>query len=295
MLVTNPAVRATLAEVLSHPWMVRGSNGPPDPHMPHREPLRVDELDRQVIWGMTRFESGSEQDIEKKLVAILESEEYIRVVQHWERRRSIGGHRGGHGREDSGWGGLSNSSLSVSLDGNTSNSGDPPTPSIDTGRFAVFGFDHLIPFSKSTQPVRSMAYSPFNFENHLHHPSLNKPNREPLDPTSGYHPLLSIYYLVREKQERERVYGPGQYASSQLSIRDPSGAASPTSSSEGPGGGRSASEVNVHIDRPSAKPPPPLAGSKADYTRELSRLPVPETLHYLGTSFDNVNANSRAY
>ena len=298
MLITNPAVRATLAEVLSHPWMVLGFNGPPDPHMLRREPLRADELDRQVIRGMTGFEFGSEQDIEKKLVAILESEEYIRAVQHWERKRSIGGHLNGHGKEGSRWGDLSNSSLSLSFDGNTSSRGDPPTPSKKSKRFSGFDFYRRKLFSSmSTPPISPMAYSPSNSQNHLSHPSVNEPNREPLDPTSGYHPLLSMYYLAREKLERELVYGPGQFASSQLSIQDPSGAASPASIPKSPGdGGTSTSGVSIQINGSSAKqkkepPLPPPAGNKADYNMALPRLPAPETLHYSGTSYDNANAS----
>lgn len=41
------------------------------------------------------------------------------------------------------------------------------------------------------------------------------------DPTRGYHPLLSIYYLVRERMERDRIYGPGVFASSTLSLTGP--------------------------------------------------------------------------
>ena len=79
MLVTNPAQRATLAEVLSHPWMVRGFRGPPDSHLVHREPLRADELDRNVIRGMKGFEFGTEEEIERKLVEVLEF--FLMLVQ----------------------------------------------------------------------------------------------------------------------------------------------------------------------------------------------------------------------
>ena len=288
MLITNPGVRATLAEVLSHPWMILGFNGPPDLHMLHREPLHADQLDHQVIRGMTGFEFGSEQDIEKALVTILESEEYIGAVQHWERKRNIGG----HGKDGSRWGDHSNSSLSLSFDSNASSRGDPLTPSEEAKRYAVSA-------SMSTRRVSPMAHSPFNSENHLSHPSLNEPNCEPLDPTSGYHPLLSMYYLAREKLERERVSGPSQYASSQLSIQHSSGAATPASSSEGPGDGCSSSTsgVNIHLNRSSVKrepeSPAAAAGSKADYSRELPRLPAPETLLHSGKSYGKANANSR--
>ena len=83
MLVTNPAGRAALAEVLNHPWMIRGFPGSPDPHLIRREPLRSDELDRNVIRGMGGFEFGTEEEIEKKLVEVLESDAYHRVVRYW--------------------------------------------------------------------------------------------------------------------------------------------------------------------------------------------------------------------
>ncbi|KAG8680538.1 hypothetical protein FRC08_016224 [Ceratobasidium sp. 394] len=37
-------------------------------------------------------------------------------------------------------------------------------------------------------------------------------------PTCMFHPLLSVYYLVRERMERERLYGHRIFASSQLSV-----------------------------------------------------------------------------
>ncbi|CAG8612712.1 6644_t:CDS:2, partial [Scutellospora calospora] len=36
MLVTNPMYRATLAEVMSHPWMNKGFDGPPENYLPSR-------------------------------------------------------------------------------------------------------------------------------------------------------------------------------------------------------------------------------------------------------------------
>ncbi|KAK0452922.1 uncharacterized protein EV420DRAFT_1273545 [Desarmillaria tabescens] len=277
MLVTNPAARAPLSEVLSHPWMVRGFSGPPENHLLHREPLRADELDRQVIQGMKGFEFGTEQDIEKNLINILESEAYIRAVQNWERKRSGGVNGNGTmGR----WGdSISNSSLAISLD-----KAEPQTPSKKSRRFSGFDFYRRKLFSPSSSPPSSpLSQSPPGSQSHLSHASLLDPNREPLDPTKGFHPLISMYYLSREKLERERVYGPGQFASSQTSIQDP----------------RSTANISNAV---TVEPPPPTpvskkdttkresATAKADYSMPLPRLPAPETSHYSGMSYDTTAA-----
>jgi hypothetical protein len=47
--------------------------------------------------------------------------------------------------------------------------------------------------------------------------------KERLDPTRAFDPLISIYFLAREKMERERVYGKGHFASSQTSIEPANG------------------------------------------------------------------------
>ncbi|ORY62857.1 hypothetical protein BCR35DRAFT_308894 [Leucosporidium creatinivorum] len=44
---------------------------------------------------------------------------------------------------------------------------------------------------------------------------------ESLDPTRGFHPLISLYFLVKEKIEREKIWGPGVFASSTLSLTGP--------------------------------------------------------------------------
>ncbi|KAG7440976.1 Pkinase-domain-containing protein [Guyanagaster necrorhizus] len=276
MLVTNPAARAPLSEVLSHPWMVRGFSGPPENHLLHREPLRADELDRQVIQGMKGFEFGTEQDIEKNLVTILESESYIRAVQYWERKRSGGVNGNGTmGR----WGdSISNSSLAISLD-----KAEPPTPSKKSRRFSGFDFYRRKLFSPSSSPPSSpLSQSPPGSQSHLSHASLLDPNREPLDPTKGFHPLISMYYLSREKIERERVYGPGQFASSQTSIQDPRSTAATSST--------------LIVEPPpipvSKKDTPKRESAtvKADYSMPLPRLPAPETSHYSGMSYDTTAA-----
>ncbi|KAJ2936745.1 hypothetical protein H1R20_g348, partial [Candolleomyces eurysporus] len=287
MLVTNPAARATLQEVMNHPWMTRGFSGPPDIHMVHREPLRVDELDRQVIRGMKGFEFGSEEEIERKLTEILESDMYLRAVQYWERKRGSRSTLNGTAYGGTQWGGstLSNSSLAVSFDSNKSDSAAPKK----SRRFSGFEYYRKKLFSPASSPPSSpLSRSPPNSQNSLSHPAFADPNREPLDPTKGFHPLISMYYLAREKMERERVYGPGQFASSQLSLQDqmsPTAAATVT-----PAHGDLASQQPAPPQQPHIAPVngnKPSTKAKADYSMPLPRLPAPETSHYSGMSYDN--------
>ncbi|PFH49549.1 hypothetical protein AMATHDRAFT_147502 [Amanita thiersii Skay4041] len=300
MLVTNPANRAPLHEVLGHPWMVRGFSGPPDPHLILREPLRVDDLDRQVIRGMKGFEFGTEEEIERKLVRVLESDAYIRAVNHWERKRGLGaggvggGSMNGNGR----WGdsSMSNSSLAISFDTVSTNKQEQPpsTPSKKSKRFSGFDYYRRKLFSPTSSPPGTpLSHSPPNSQNHLAYSNISDGSREPLDPTRGFHPLLAMYYLAREKLERERVYGPGYFASSQLSVQDannvtvtapsPTVAAPTGEETTGYGGTK---QPHYTSPVPPKKDPVPTSG-KADYSMPLPRLPAPETSHYSGMSYDN--------
>lgn len=133
--------------------MVRGFMGSPAVHLVHREPLRSDELDRQVIKLMKGFEFGNEEEIERKLLQIVESEPYQRAVQHWERKRSIG-HLSGNGTLSSSTyngTGFSNSSLAVSFDSNT---GKPDYASTATSASSA-------PASSSVK--RSKRFSGFDY------------------------------------------------------------------------------------------------------------------------------------
>ncbi|PPQ65043.1 hypothetical protein CVT26_015739 [Gymnopilus dilepis] len=290
MLVTNPANRASLQEVMSHPWMVRGFSGPPAIHMVHREPLRPDELDRQVIRGMTGFEFGTEDEIERKLVQILESEAYVRAVQYWERKRSMGNL---NGNGASRYGDVSNSSLAISFD-SSSGKNESLAPK-KSRRFSGFDYYRRKLFSQASSPPGSpQSHSPPTSQQHLAHPSFLDPNREPLDPTRGFHPLISMYYLAREKLERDRVYGPGQFASSQLSIAGE--AISPAAASLTTPVDENAlrqqqytATAQPHFTAPVTprKDPLPTTKAKADYSMPLPRLPAPETSHYSGLSYDN--------
>lgn len=276
MLVTNPAARASLHEVLSHPWMVRGFDGPPPSYLVQREPLRADDLDRQVIRGMKGFEFGTEEEIEEKLIHILESETYLKALQLWEQRRHPLNGRTSSGKWDSSF---STSSLAVSSNGSQSNlfgkSPDTPTKS-KSKRFSGFDFYRRKLFASSSSPPNSpLGTSPPNSSNQL----APGESREPSDPTSGFHPLVSMYYLSREKLERERVYGPGHFASSQLSVHEANAAIHTQRPTDDDG-----SKLTSYSS-PTQKPDQ-IATAKPDYSMPLPRLPAPATSHYSGMSYD---------
>lgn len=283
MLVVNPAARATLAEVLSHPWMTRGSGGPPDPHMLHREPLRADELDRQVIKGMQGFEFGTEDEIEQRLVEVLESESYARAIQNWDRKRSG---RNGHG-------GMSNASLASYDSGVSSGSrGDTPsTPNKKSRRFSGFDFYRRKLFSPGTSPPDTPSHrTPPSSSSHLSHASLTDLQREPPDPTGGCHPLISMYFLAREKLERERVYGPGHFANSQMSLLGRDDSHPPSSLRPLPSSVNGKQQPQQQQQQPDTARA--NANAKADYNMALPRLPAPASPHYPQMSFNPPQAQA---
>ncbi|KAK3807314.1 MAG: kinase-like domain-containing protein [Benniella sp.] len=83
MLVTVPSQRATMAEVLAHPWMNKSYDAPQPSYCPQRSPL-TEPLDMNVIRGMTGFEFGTEEEIEQRLLEIIRSESYQTAAKNWQ-------------------------------------------------------------------------------------------------------------------------------------------------------------------------------------------------------------------
>lgn len=143
-----------MAEVLNHPWMNKGFNGPPDNYLPRREPITLP-LDPEVINAMTGFNFGSPESIKSQLTRLIESEEYQRGVRLYQQEKEL------------------------------------PQPMRDANeKRGVFGF------YKRRNSISSRD-------------TLTAPSNEALqlgnDPMNAFSPMLSIYYLVKEKQDRERV------------------------------------------------------------------------------------------
>ncbi|TGZ76284.1 Pkinase-domain-containing protein [Ascodesmis nigricans] len=155
MLVTDPRNRASLHEIMMHPWMLKGYQGPPENHLPHREPLTLP-LDPKVVQGMTGFEFGTAETITAQLTRILESEDYGHAVKQAAR--------------------------------------DTPTSTPNLEKKKAFQFD----FYKRRSSTSSKD-------------TLTMPSTEALnaytqnDPMNAYNPLISVYYLVREKQQRDAL------------------------------------------------------------------------------------------
>ncbi|KGQ01552.1 CAMK/CAMKL/KIN1 protein kinase [Paracoccidioides lutzii Pb01] len=80
MLVTDPKQRASLNEIINHPWMTKGFSGSPENFLPHREPLQLP-LDPDIVQRMTGFDFGPPEFITAQLTKVLESEDYQNIVR----------------------------------------------------------------------------------------------------------------------------------------------------------------------------------------------------------------------
>ncbi|KAJ8607300.1 hypothetical protein MRB53_040398 [Persea americana] len=151
MLVTDPKQRATLAEIMTHPWMTKGFGGPPESLIPTREPLQLP-LDPAVLAKMDGFEFGPADQIRRELEKIITSEEYQKACA------------------------------------NAAKKGQ--TPGVDQEKKT-----NVFHFYQRRKSANSKD-------------ALTMPSNEAItlgeDPINAFSPLISIYYLVREKQERER-------------------------------------------------------------------------------------------
>lgn len=163
MLVTDPKQRATMQEVMNHPWMTKGFNGPPDNYVPVREPL-AQPLDSDVIHAMQGFNFGSPETIRAQLGKIIDSEDYQHAVKMYQREREL------------------------------------PAPTKDAEKKRGFGFDFYK--RRNSSNSRDTLTGPSSDTLQLGH-----------DPLYAFSPLLSIYYLVKEKQDREPLPQPPPSAS----------------------------------------------------------------------------------
>ncbi|KAI9758148.1 MAG: hypothetical protein M4579_003180 [Chaenotheca gracillima] len=152
MLVTDPKQRASLQEILTHPWICKGFNAAPENYLPQREILTLP-LDPEVIRGMTGFDFGPPDFIATQLTKVIESEEYQNAVR-MASRDHLGHSAGAEKRR---------------------------------------GFPNFDFYKRRNSTSRDTLINASAEALHLG-----------ADPINAYSPLISIYYLVREKQQRQR-------------------------------------------------------------------------------------------
>lgn len=143
MLVTNSRNRATMAEIIAHPWMNKGYDRPLQSYLPKRKPLQLP-LDPKVVNGMNGFGFGTTEQITKELECLILSKDY---------------------------------------------------------QFEAKNFEALAHHPLISPSTKTNSHHTFNFFR----------GKESLDCTmnelncfpSVYHPMISVYYLVKERMERE--------------------------------------------------------------------------------------------
>ena len=152
MLVTDPKSRASLGEIMNHPWMTKGFNTVPENYLVHREPVQLP-LDPAIVEKMTGFDFGSSDFITRELTKVINSDDYQAAVRLNAREQSAQA-QGGEKRR------------------------------------GVFDFYKRRSSTTSRDTLPNASVEAVQLGS---------------DPVNAFSPLISIYYLVREKQERERM------------------------------------------------------------------------------------------
>lgn len=214
MLVTDPKQRASLGEILNHPWITKGFNSSPENYLPAREPLQLP-LDPQIIEKMHGFDFGEPNFIERELTRVLSSEEYQNAVRYNAREQAV------HAMSSE-------------------------------KKRGVFDF------YKRRNSVTSRETLPNVSSDAVQLGS---------DPVNAFSPLISIYCLVREKKERERIeanpgalsmpISPGEKPLKIPDLPAPEAAYTNASAYEMPGekatGGRSRARSRTHGEEDAAE------------------------------------------
>lgn len=82
MLVVDPTKRATLAEIIQHPWMNIGFDHPTPSYTPERVPLSLP-LDPTIVQTISQFDLGSVSFVTEELTKIITSPEYQLGRDNW--------------------------------------------------------------------------------------------------------------------------------------------------------------------------------------------------------------------
>jgi serine/threonine protein kinase KIN1/2 len=152
MLAMDPKQRASMPDILGHPWILKGNKTPVANFVPTREPLTCP-LDGDVIKRMTGFDLGTPSTILQQLTRIIESDEYQAGARLYRTQ---------------------------------ANKAEQPAEERVNTR-SLFGR-----YGRSRSGASDLSIS-----------SAFTPPAVGVDPLNAYDPLVSIYYLVREKMDRD--------------------------------------------------------------------------------------------
>lgn len=83
MLVVNPSHRGNIREVINHPWLNKGYQGPVKSYLPPRRPLEYP-LDQDVVKSIVELDlAPSVNHVNVELDKILRSQAYVSCVDNW--------------------------------------------------------------------------------------------------------------------------------------------------------------------------------------------------------------------
>ena len=239
MLVTDPKARASLSEIINHPWITKGFNTVPENYLPYREPIQLP-LDPSIVEKMTGFDFGSSDFITRELTKVVTSDEYQNAVRLNTREQSA--HAQGSDK-----------------------------------RRGVFDFYKRRSSTTSRDTLPNVSAEAVQLG---------------VDPVNAFSPLISIYYLVKEKRDRERSesnpgalsmpISPGEKPLKLPDLPAPEAAYTNSTTYEMPGekatGGRSRPRSRthgeddisepmkkVHLDTTGGLAPPPIVMPPTDH------------------------------
>ncbi|KAG9245609.1 serine/threonine protein kinase-like protein Kin1 [Calycina marina] len=155
MLLTDPKQRATLQEIMSHPWITKGYTTPVENFLPVRDPITLP-LEDSIVNLMTGFDFGPPELIKEQLTAVIESQAYQRAV-----------------------------------------------------RLAAQEKETLIASPREVEKKRGVFEFYKRKNSTTSRDTLPNASSEVLalgvDPVNAFHPLVSVYYLCKEKQARDHA------------------------------------------------------------------------------------------
>jgi serine/threonine protein kinase len=154
MLEKDPLKRASMSDIMSHPWMLKGFGHKPDIYLPDRTPLELP-LDPKVIQRMQDLGFGSSEHTTSQLQNLLTSKEYQQ--SHYQQ-------------------------------------------TIHVNKHAVL----------SKVEPKNCCFSFLNRKRDAKHSSVDIASEVVPNPINSFDPLISVYFLVREKMQREQEKEQGE-------------------------------------------------------------------------------------